>query len=374
MTQKQKRKISLEKSMHVLTGGDEPTVTKGDNYREQLIRALNWYNANREEKDYRAYAEYYLKHSPDLKQYLHAVSKADFLEVKMIGAIGRLVRREQFVDIKDTLRVLERLEELNHKYQKPKQVVVESSKGPVTVSPSIQDRIMEQARTHAAEVDNEIDVFVAARKSDFSMKSFLLSKQISGVVAKKIGSFYDRQAKELEEAIRGNDDQLVEGYAHFTKTQLKKYLDFVQQIIADCNQQAVSAKAMRKPRARKTKPPAVVAAKIKPMREFAELKLKSIDPAKIIGADELWVYTPTTRKLTVYRGAHNGTLSVSGMSIANYDVEKSETKTLRKPEDFFKDLSSTGKRAMANAWKSIRAKVSKPRARINDEMILLAVN
>lgn len=373
MAYKAKRKVSLEKSMHVLTGGDEPRVEKGDSYREQLIRAFNWYNANREEKDYRAYAEYYIKHSPDLKQYSYAIQKADFLEIKAIGALARLIRREQYVAIKDSMAILDKLEALAKKYQKPTKVA-ETKTGPVVVAPSIQDRILEQARTHAAEVDGAVDEFIIAGKTDFSMKSYLLSKQISGVVAKKIGSFYDSLAKELEETIAGNDDQLVEGYSHMTTRQLKKYLEFVQTIIADCTQQAVSAKSMRKPRARKTKPAAVVAAKIKPMREFAELKLKSVEPAKIIGADELWVYTPASRKLTVFRGAHNGPLGVSGMSITNYDVEKSETKTLRKPEEFFKDLSSTGKRAMANAWKSIRAKVSKPRARINGEMILVAVN
>lgn len=373
MAYKPKRKVSLEKSMHVLTGGDEPRVEKGDEYRTQLIKAFNWYNANREEKDYRAYAEYYVKHSPDLKQYAYAVSKADFLDIKAIGVIARLIRREQYVAIKDSMAILDKLEQLAIKHKKPAKVV-EIKPGVVVVAPSIQDRILEQARTHAAEVDGAVDEFITAGKTDFSMKSYLLSKQISGVVAKKIGSFYDSLAKELEETIAGNDDQLVEGYSHMTTRQLKKYLEFVQTVIADCTQQAVSAKSMRKPRARKAKPAAVVAAKIKPMREFAELKLKSIEPAKIIGADELWVYTPASRKLTVFRGAHNGPLGVSGMSITNYDVEKSETKTLRKPEEFFKDLSSTGKRAMANAWKSIRAKVSKPRARINSEMILFAVN
>lgn len=373
MAYKAKRKVSLEKSMHVLTGGDEPIVTKSDEYRSQLIKALNWYNANREEKDYRAYAEYYVKTSPDLKQYLYAIQKADFLEIKAIGAIARLIRREQYVAIGESMSILGRLEDLAKKYKKPAKVI-ETKTGAVVVAPSIQDRILDQARTHAAEVDGAIDEVTVAGKSDFSMKSYLLSKQISGVVAKKIGSFYESLVKEIEETIAGKDPQLVEGYSHMTTRQLKKYLEFVQTIVADCNQQAVSAKAMRKPRARKAKPAALVAAKIKPMRECAELKLRSIEPAKIIGADELWVYTPATRKLTVFRGAHNGSLSVSGMSITNYDVEKSETKTLRKPEDFFNGLSSTGKRAMANAWKNIRAKVSKPRARINGEMLLLAVN
>lgn len=368
-----KRKVSLDKSLHILSGGDEPIVRKGDQYKSQLARALNWYNANREEKDYRKYAEHYVKSSPELKKYLYAVQKAEFLEMRVIGVLGRLIERQQHVDIKDTMKVLERLEELNQKYKK-----VETRAKPVTGKPvaaplSIQERILEQARTHAAEVDAQLDIFTDEKQNDFSMKSYLLGNQVSSVVAKKIGAFFEPLAAELKEALAGKDAQLKEGYSNFTKVQLRKFSEFVQQIIADCNQQAVSAKTQRKPRARKVKPPSVVAAKIKPMKEFAALGLKSIEPAKIIGADELWVYSPDTRKLTVFRGA-DGPLGVSGMSVTNYDIEKSETKTLRKPEEFFKGLSSMGKRAMANAWKAVTAKTSKPRARINDGMILLAAN
>lgn len=376
MVTAQRTRKSLEHSMTILTGGHEPVVGK-DRYREQLMTALNWYNANREEKDFRAYAEYYVKNSPELKEYQYAVSKASFLEIKGIGVIGRLIRREQHVDIKDMMKTLERLEVLKAKYPKTstteKKTVVAAS--PAAVVPvTIQERIAETASKFASEVDYQIDEFVLQKASDFSMKSYLLGNAVSGVVAKKIGTKYTKLAAELEEAIKGKDLQLKEAYSHMTKVQLRKFLELVKSIIADCNQQVVSAKAVRKPKARKAKPPSVVAAKIKPMKEYTALKLKSVEPARIIGADELWVYTPTTRKLTVFRGANGGPLGVSGMSVINYDVEKSETKTLRKPEEFFKGLSSYGKRAMANAWKAIKAKGSKPRARINDEMILLAAN
>lgn len=364
-----KKRVSLEKSLHVLTGGDEPIVTK-ENYKERLMRALNWYNANREEKDYRAYAEYYVKNSPELKEYAYAVSKASFLELRPIGIIGRLVRREQYVDIQDMMKCLERLEDLKSKYKK------EPTKSAATVStaaPSIQDRILETARAHAAEVDAQIDLFVTEKSNPFSMKSYLIGNQVSGVIAKKIGAFYEPLVKELEEAHKGKDPQLKEGYSNLTKVQLRKFVEFVQQIVADCNQQVVSAKAQRQPRARKVKPPSVIVKKMKYMKDCAELNLKSIDPAKIVGASELWVYHPAKRKLSVFRGADGGFLSVSGMSITNFDIEKSETKTLRKPQEFFKGLAF-GKRAMANAWKAVKAKTSSPRGRINEEMILLAVN
>lgn len=371
-TTKRPRK-SLEHSLSILTGGDEPQINK-DNYRETLMRALNWYTANREEKEIRAYAEFYVKHSPELKEYVHAVSKASYLEVKTVGVIGRMIRREQPIAINDTMKVLELLEYLKTKYKKDsskKVEVVETAS--VQPSSNIQDRILETARTHAAEVDAQVDVFAQEKTNNFSMKAYLSGNQISGVVAKKISSFYEPMAAELEEAYKGKDAQLKEGYSNFSKPQLRKFLEFVQQIIADCNQQVVSAKAQRKPRTKKVKPPSIIVKKMKYMKECAELKLKSIDPAKIVGSSELWVYHPEKRKLTVFRGADGGFLSVSGMSIINYDVSTSEMKTLRKPEEFFKGISY-GKRAMANAWKAIKSKASSPRSRISEDMILLAVN
>lgn len=365
-----RKRKSLEHSTRILTGGDEPIVTKKD-YKAQLMRALNWYNVNREEKHFRAYIEHYVKSSPNLKQYAYAVSKATFLEMKSISVVAHLIERGQYIDIKETLRVLEDLEVLGKKYKKVttpvKQVV-----GVPTVAPSIQERILDSARTHASEVDGQLDVFVKEKGNDFSMKSYLLGNQVSSVVAKKIGEMYKRQVTELEEVVNGKDQQLKEGYSNFSKVQLRKFLEFVRQIVADCNQQVVTAKSLRKPTARKVKPPSVVAAKIKPLREYAELKLKSVEPAKIIGASELWVYNPTTRKMTWFVGV--GDLGVKGTSVTNYDIEKSETKTIRKPEMFFKSLSSTGKRAMANAWKTIKGKGTKPRARISGDMLLLAAN
>lgn len=370
MATKTRPRKSLEHSMSIISGGDEPRIDK-DNYKVSLIHTLNWYNTNREEKDLRSYAEYYIKSSPDLKEYLYAITKASYLEVKSIGVIGRLIRREQYISIDHTMHILQTLEQIHQKYKKV--TVKVEAKGNSTPTPNIQDRINDTVRTHAAEIDNQIDLFVIQKTNNFSMKGYLSGNQVPGVIAKRIGAVYENTAKELEQAYKGTDPQLKEGYSHLSKVHLRKLLEFVQQIIVDCNQQVVSAKAQRKPKARKVKPPSVVVRKIKYMKECVELKLKSIDPAKIVGSSELWVYHPEKRKLTVFRGADNGFLGVSGMSIINYDIEKSETKTLRKPEEFFKGLVY-GKRAMANAWKAVNAKTSSPRGRISEDLILLAVN
>lgn len=364
-----KRKVSLEESLTKLRG-NEPRVTK-DNYKSDLIGALNQYNSNWEEEDYRSAAKQYIK-KMGMKDYAYAVSKASFLEIRPIGVIGRLILAEQYVDLNDVEKILNRLESIKTTYIKPK---ADPVKQVDAIAPlSIQERILETARTHAAEFDAAIDEFVTTKATEFNAKAYLTSKQVSGAVAKKIGEFYKPTLEELTEAQQGKDEQLKEGYSHLSRIELRRLISFIQSIVDDCTQQTVSAKAQRKPRARKAKPASVVVKKMKYMREYPDLKLRSIDPAKIIGATELWVYIPEKRKLVVYRGADGGYLGVSGMSITNYDTKNSEVKTLRKPDEFFKGLTSTGKRAMANAWKAIKAKVSSPRARINEEMILLCVN
>lgn len=372
MAYKPRRKQSLETSLRILRG-DEPTVTK-DAYKIQLVKALNWYNINWDEKQYRKAAESYVIKHMKMKDASHALGKADFSEIRIIGALGRLMQTNNFVGLDHVQKVFEQVEYIKNKYPKHGAVQVIDTKPVNTFGPqTIQERIHETASNHAGEVEGAIDSYLREGTS-FSMKSFLLQNQVSGVVAKRIGSMFEPRVKELEEALSGDDDQLAEGYSSYGKRKLKQYTELMRQVVADCNQQAVSAKAKRKPRARKSKPASVIVKKMNYMKEFAPLNLKSISAEKIIGASELWVYNTASRKLIVFHGADNGYLGVSGMSITNYDVKLSQVKTLRNPEAFFKDLSSTGKRAMANAWKSVKAKTSSPRARINSDMILLAAN
>lgn len=369
-----KLKAKRERVLSVVSGaGGEPTIN-AESYNSSFMRALNWYGANEDEKKIFEYAAAFVKADPELKQYLTAVRHANYMDVKPIGVIARLLRREQFVSDEHQARVRTLLAEIQAKHKVSREPVETTVQPDAAPAASIQTRILDSARKYAAEVDAQIDAYVVDKSNDFSMKSYLSSNSISGPVAKRMGELYKPLVTELEQAIQGDDAQLKEGYSHFTKPQLKKFMGFVQGLIDECNQQVVSARAQRKPRARKEKPASVIVAKMKYMREFTELKLKSISPTMIVGASELWVYAPDKRKMTVYRAVNGGSLSVSGMSILNYDLATSEVKTLRKPAEFFKGITSTGKRALANAWKNVNGKATAPRSRINEDMILYAAN
>ena len=104
------------------------------------------------------------------------------------------------------------------------------------------------------------------------------------------------------------------------------------------------------------------------MKEFAELNLKSVSPMDIIGSSELWVYNTKYRKLSVYKGD----LTVKGTSIIGYEISGTDSKSLRKPEEFFK-ATEIGKRSLGTAFKSLTTKTSTPNGRINDDCVLIGV-
>ena len=370
MAKQRKPRQSLEVSLAKIKG-DIPVVEK-DNYRVTLLRALNWYSANWEEKDYRKAADKYVR-KLGLQEYTHCVSKATFNEIRSIGVMAH-ISTINYLDINHVEKMFVLLEDLKKKYAKvvvPVAAQVTKSAAPIL---SIQDRILDSARGHVGEIEGEIDQYLTSGETEFTGKGYLLTNTVSGAVAKKMAELLQPRLDEFNEAMTSKDPQIKEAYSYIRKPFLKKMVTFIEQIIADCAQQIVSARAQRKPRARKVKPPSVLVKKLRYLKEFTELNLKSIEPAKIIGSAELWVYNTGKRKMTVFYGADGGYLGVSGTSVTNYDVSKSETKTLRKPEEFFKGLTSTGKRALANAWKAVKSKATSPRGRISEEMILFAVN
>ena len=365
-----KKKDKIERVGNMLRGSvGEPTTTQAT-YSVDLPMALNWYGLHEEDRVMRKWLVNYLI-TNGKREYIKAVEKAWDVEIKAMAVLVRLMARDQYVSDSDKAFIDTRLSFIKSKYVEDVAKVTTDVAKPATVPTpmvSIDQRIVDAARKYAAEIDNEIDNFVRNKKSDFSMKAFLLSNSISGAVSKKIGGFYTGLISEVKEALEGKDEQLVEGYSHFTKAELKRFQLYVENILADCQQQVVAAKSNRAPRKRKEKPAGVIVARLQYQKEFAELNMKSVLPTTIIGASELWVYNTKYRRVSVYYALDRGGLSVRGTTLLNYDTSKSETKTLRKPDEFFK---GDGKRALAFALKSIKTKAIVPNGRINSETILI---
>ena len=345
---------------------NEPIVTQ-DNYTSELNAALTWYSEHFNEKQLLKFALEYFVVTAN-KPAVLAINKASDSEVRQLAIICRLADREQYLSEKHLQFITDTADSLISKYKivKEKKVVVVES-APIV---SIQQRMEEKAHELAGEIEGAIDDFVTSKgKVIFSTKNFLLANQVAAPIAKRIGELFIGTSNELHEALAGEDEQLVEGYSNFTKRELKKFAEFVDGIIADCQQQVQTAKANRAPRKRKAVPPSKVVGKMKFMREFAEFGLKSCKPEDILTSTELWVYNTKYRKVQVYK-ADMGTLSVKGTTVIGFSLKDSQSMKLSKQEEFFKGLSM-GKRALNGAIKKLPTKPTTPNGRINEECVLL---
>jgi hypothetical protein len=177
---------------------------------------------------------------------------------------------------------------------------------------------------------------------------------------------------EFEEILAGQDADLVEGYSHLTKNQIKQCVKFIEQVIADCGNYVQIKKVERKPRAKKAVSPERVSAKFKYLKEFAELKLTSIAPAQLVGAAEAWLYDTKKRRLIhVMADSHIGTFTIKGSAIIGFDTINTVQKTLRKPAEQLKELLSGGKPAARKVFKDIKATETKYNGRGNENLIIL---
>ena len=187
-----------------------------------------------------------------------------------------------------------------------------------------------------------------------------------------IADVWKLKLAEFEEVLVGEDADLVEGYAHLNKNQIKQCVKFIEQVIADCGNYVQIKKVERKPRAKKAVSPERLSAKFKYLKEFAELKLTSIAPAQLVGASEAWLYDTKKRKLIhVMADAHIGTFSVKGSAVVGFDTVTTLQKTLRRPAEQLKELLAGGKPAARKVFKDTKATETKFNGRGNENLIIL---
>ena len=218
-----------------------------------------------------------------------------------------------------------------------------------------------------------IDGFIDDRDYTFDVYKYLQEQAATPVIANKIKDNYSPLLEELLLVDTKADHQLVEGYGNYKRTELKKFIKFVESIITSASTFINNTKAMktRKPRKKKVKTADQLTAKVKYCKSFPDLRLVSIDPSKIIEASSVWIYNTKYRKLGVYIAAPNQTLSIKGTTIINYNEELSVCKTLRKPEVQLGEFSTASKVALRKFLENINGKAASLNGRLNEDIVIL---
>lgn len=265
------------------------------------------------------------------------------------------------------------LESINSKSaEEVVEVVVEEK--PRAYVPTIQDRLNEKTADTIGELEGHYDEFIANPKYQFKPYDYLVANNVPQSQLSKYEAVYQARFDELKLAFERADEQLQEGYSHYKTADFKRIFAFIDQILNDIIQYRGVKKATKKVRAPKSVSKEKVVSKLKYAREDKVMRLISVNPADIIGAQELWVYNTKTRKLGKYiADSLKGPLNVKGTGIIGYDEHRSTSKTLRKPEEKLKEFARATKVELRKFLDNIKATETKLNGRINLETILLRV-
>ena len=240
---------------------------------------------------------------------------------------------------------------------------------------TIQDHLREKASECCGELEGMFDDFISAgakMSADFKPIALIRGMNISPQMIPNLTAVWNLRLQEFNEVLEANDEQLVEGYSHLSKAQLKQCVKFCETVIADCGSYISIKKTERKPRAKKVVSPEKQASKFKYLKEFPEFKLKSDPAAKLVGASEAWLYDTAKRKLIhVMADTHLGTFTVKGSAVIAFDAATTVQKTLRKPAEQLKAVMSGGKPAMRKEFSAIKATETKWNGRGNENLIIL---
>ena len=240
---------------------------------------------------------------------------------------------------------------------------------------TIQDHLREKVSECCGELEGMFDDFVATgakMSADFSPIKLMRGMNISPNMIGTVSCVWELRLEEFNEVLLGEDPDLVEGYSHLNKNQLKQCVKFCETVINDCNSYVQLKKVERKPRAKKAISPEKLTRKFKFLKEFDELKLKSEPIVKLVNASEAWLYDTAKRKLIhVMADSHIGTFTVKGSAIVGFDTQTTVQKTLRKPAEQIKLVMSGGKPVMRKEFIAIKATETKYNGRGNENLIIL---
>ena len=237
---------------------------------------------------------------------------------------------------------------------------------------SIQDRIQNQVEDFISGLEGQVDDFI---DSDYKLKydayGDLSDRGCKSIHARKMKPFFIDCYNELVDVYNKEDEYMLEAWSHLKPKYHKKMMDFYGIIVDDLDRIIKNATAQRKPRKQKIYSAARLVKKLKYQLEFPELKLVSVNPEKIVGAVELWVFNTRYNRLGVYRAVNSVRgFSVKGCTIEHFDENESVQKTARKPKEA---LNVLNKRSLKAMMKNMKTKEQSLTGRINAQTILLGV-
>jgi hypothetical protein len=208
----------------------------------------------------------------------------------------------------------------------------------------------------------------------FSPYDELIKDNHAQSTAKAVVEYYKPILEEARELVEKKTPDLVEAFNHMSIAVRKKYLAFLEHIVADATRYMMAKKATRKVSVPRPKSAYSQIAKMNYAKESAEYKITSIDPLLIVGARRVWTFNTKYKHLTEFVSNERDGFTVKGSTLQKTDADRSRRITLRKPQEFLPIIQSNTQKQIKLAYSQLTTK-SKPRfdGRINKDTLIMRV-
>ena len=378
------------KNLNIRSYGGEPTFTKPLTDHDASV-AFNWYSLNVKHKDAKQFLVYHLSQIDD--PIADEIAKVPSTTVLGFGGkacwVARMLQRGAVFLNEDTEdlvgpieKILDKVKELAEKKEKLK---VE----PPTIRPRHPQAYqkLEEHLSVLCEADDAVNI-TKPKKTDltFDLYEWLGANKVHKNYIHDYIEHFEGLLKEIELYLSG-DPEMVQSYERvgYTSQDAQRKRILINRIILDARtyysdvglpakDKATRAPADRPSRKPKVLSPDKIVSRMQYLKEDPELKLKSIDPKKILGAAELWVYNTKYGLLQVYRANDPNGLSVKGTTLLNYDEEASVGKRCGRTADKqTQAVLTSGKPALKKVMDNISSARVAVNGRINENSILLRV-
>lgn len=334
-----------KKGVDIVVIGSEPAegfdFTKS---RVSLIRAYSWYNyfyGNREAKQF--LMEYLAKSDDEtLKQNVSEVRES-FISTT-VGWIARMKMRECKLP-KETLDFFEgKLSDYREGFT-------------ITAFGRSDTETLEKVTWGAAKVIATLAENIKAQDYDpgiygiISKLSMTDTRKVSNWVkaqkfSEDIENFY---LKEVQEVLARKEAPVEEPSEEITVVAVEK--------------------PVRKARARKAISPEKLTKNVKYVKRNDEFNISSLEPAKMIGANALWLYNEHTRQI-IYAESKNG-FGLRGLQLLNVE-DGAQVKRLRKPKEFLAEFMGCTQARKKKLFEALTTTPYNFNGRFNKKMLILS--
>ena len=363
-----KRKTILPRGADAKYLGAEPTWEDLQFLNESELRsregqALNWYNYFFEPKEGRKFILEFMETVDMPKAAMTMFNRLPDFQINSTTAALARMYIMGWEDSERRKKVESRIMEL---CRKGADLVAEDKKQAAV-------KAVVPQKLPVNDLINDIEQMIDEESESLSgFYEWLKNKSAKPTDVRGVMEYYAGWFAELAEASERNaDPQLKEAYAYLTKKQLKERVDLFAGIIADCESYLSNSRksVVRKPRKTKPKTADKLVGKLKFQKEHTELKIVSVDPTKIIGARELWVFNTKYNVLAHYVSEQG--LSVKGTTLQGFNEEGSQQKKLRKPADTLPLITGSTAKAAERAFENLKTKEASTNGRINEFTVIL---